>query len=141
MVFLNVLGLVCATVLLSVPSVQGQESQSSNWKPRIDDTSKSELFEIVKEIQVLGPSSFPEPTRLFNNSKVDVIVKPAFGEHRPEQDVVMAYAEGEYLSESVFCIIFHILPCADVCMVLYGIVSYGIVQYHTTWYIELVSVL
>jgi hypothetical protein len=75
---------------------KAQEGNNENWKPRIDDTSKSELFEIVKEIQVLGPTSFPEPTRLFNSSKVEVIVKPAFGEHRPEQDVVMVSEQGAF---------------------------------------------
>ena len=64
------------------------------WSPRIDEKSTSELFEISEELEVIGPSQFPKPTSLLNDPNVVVIVEPTFGKHRPDQDVVMAYAEG-----------------------------------------------
>ena len=64
----------------------------------IDESSTAELFEIAYEIEVLSPTQFPKPTRLLNDSSVEVIVEPAFGKHRPDQDVVMAYAEGYTLA-------------------------------------------
>ncbi|OEU08653.1 hypothetical protein FRACYDRAFT_196245 [Fragilariopsis cylindrus CCMP1102] len=56
--------------------------------------SSSSLFEISKEIQVNSPSKFPKPTYPFNDPKVEIIVTPEIGKHRPDADVVMAYAEG-----------------------------------------------
>jgi hypothetical protein len=67
---------------------------SSDWKPKIDESSSSELFSIVPDIEVLAPTQFPKPTRLLNDTSVVTIVEPTFGQHRPENDVVMAYAEG-----------------------------------------------
>lgn len=59
------------------------------FQPKIDETSKSELFEIAHEIAVLAPSQFPKPTRKLNDTNVVPVVEPTFGKHRPEQDVVM----------------------------------------------------
>jgi len=67
---------------------------AAEWTPRIDEASSSELFEIAHEIEVVAPSHFPKPTRLFNDSSVVVVAEPSIGQHRPDQDVVMAYAEG-----------------------------------------------
>jgi hypothetical protein len=60
-----------------------------DFEPKIDSSSKSELFEIAHEIEVLAPSHFPKPTRMYNNSAVVPVVEPTFGKHRQEQDVVM----------------------------------------------------
>jgi hypothetical protein len=74
-------------------------SADTPFQPKIDmDSSSSELFEIASEIQVLPPSEFPKPTWLLHDPDVVVIAEPAFGEHRPDQDVVMAYAEGYSLA-------------------------------------------
>ena len=76
-----------------------------------DATASAALFEPVDAITVAAPSQFPKPTRAFqfvkNNynstssnhhqydpSQVDVIATPTFGRHRPDQDAVLAYAEG-----------------------------------------------
>ena len=62
---------------------------TSAFEPKIDESSKSELFEIAHEIAVLAPSQFPKPTRKVKDPDVVPIVEPTFGQHRPEQDVVM----------------------------------------------------
>jgi hypothetical protein len=62
---------------------------ANDFQPKLDSSSKSELFEIAHEIEVLAPSHFPKPTRKYNNSVVIPIVEPTFGQHRREQDVVM----------------------------------------------------
>jgi hypothetical protein len=84
--------LLLLTILITQPSYSNANDEE--WKPIIDDSSSSELFEIAHEIEVLAPSHFPKPTSLLNDSHVEVIVEPTFGTHRPDQDVVMAYAEG-----------------------------------------------
>lgn len=61
---------------------------AKDFQPRINTSSKSELFEIAHEIKVLAPSHFPKPTRMLNDTAVPV-VEPAFGKHRADQDVVM----------------------------------------------------
>jgi hypothetical protein len=80
--------LVIQMVLLAVPTM------SQEWQPKIVESSSSELFEIAHEIEVSAPSQFPKPTKIFNDSSVVVVAEPAFGKHRADQDVVMAYAEG-----------------------------------------------
>ena len=62
---------------------------ANDFQPKLDSSSKSELFEIAHEIEVLAPSHFPKPTRKYNNSVVIPVVEPTFGQHRREQDVVM----------------------------------------------------
>ncbi|KAL7562498.1 hypothetical protein ACA910_008207 [Epithemia clementina (nom. ined.)] len=60
------------------------------------------LFEPPPEIQVLGPTEFPKPTdklltttRLHKENGTPVVrVKPAYGQHRSNQDAILAYAEG-----------------------------------------------
>jgi hypothetical protein len=69
-------------------------ANNDDWKPIIKDDSSSELFEIPPEIRVSAPSAFPKPTRLLNSSSVVVVAEPTIGKHRPDNDVVMAYAEG-----------------------------------------------
>jgi len=70
-------------------------AKDEEWKPKIDmNSSKSELFEIAHEIAVNAPSAFPKPTYLINDPDVQVVVEPDIGQHRPDKDVVMAYAEG-----------------------------------------------
>jgi hypothetical protein len=87
--------LLLLTILSTEPSYSNANTKTeTDWKPIIDDSSASELFEIAHEIEVVAPSHFPKPTRLLNDSHVEVVVEPTFGAHRPDQDVVMAYAEG-----------------------------------------------
>ena len=64
------------------------------FEPKIDESSKSELFEIAHEIAVLAPSQFPKPTRKVKDPDVVPIVEPTFGQHRPDQDVVMVRMNG-----------------------------------------------
>ena len=76
-----------------------------NWSPKIDmDNSRSALFEIAHEIEVSAPSAFPKPTFPLNDPAVEVVVEPAVGKHRPDKDVVMAYAEG-YTLEYYMCFV------------------------------------
>ena len=81
-------------ILLISRTIDGVPVEDDEWKPRIDESSTSELFEISEELRVIGPSQFPKPTRPLNDPDVVVVAEPAFGTHRPSQDVVMAYAEG-----------------------------------------------
>ena len=69
------------------------DEKTKEFKPKIVETSTSELFSVAEEVRVLSPSHFPKPTRLLNDT-ADVIVEPTFGVHRYNEDVVMAYAEG-----------------------------------------------
>ena len=80
--------------LILMSSIWIQSTVVGEFNPLIDESSASELFEIVPEIEVLAPTRFPKPTRLLNDSKVEIVVEPTFGQHRPDADVVMAYAEG-----------------------------------------------
>jgi hypothetical protein len=74
-------------------------SSESKFSPKIDiENSSSDLFEIAHEIEVSAPSQFPKPTWLLDDPDVVVVAEPAFGKHRPDQDVVMAYAEGYSLA-------------------------------------------
>lgn len=73
-------------------------ASAKDFEPKIDLSSKSELFEIAHEIEVLAPSHFPKPTRSLNDTSVVPVVQPTFGKHRADQDVVMAYAEGYELA-------------------------------------------
>jgi hypothetical protein len=76
-------------VLILIPN----PTWSEEFHPVIDESSASDLFSIAPEIQVIGPTQFPKPTRMLNDTAV-VVVEPTFGTHRYNQDVVMAYAEG-----------------------------------------------
>eukprot|EP00538_Stauroneis_constricta_P006584 CAMPEP_0119546688 /NCGR_PEP_ID=MMETSP1352-20130426/998_1 /TAXON_ID=265584 /ORGANISM="Stauroneis constricta, Strain CCMP1120" /LENGTH=430 /DNA_ID=CAMNT_0007591413 /DNA_START=52 /DNA_END=1344 /DNA_ORIENTATION=- len=90
--------LIVLVTLLSLSWVLVNAAEES-WRPKIDESSKSELFEIVHSIQVQAPSHFPKPTRMVNASDptIEVVVEPTIGAHRADQDVVMAYAEGYQL--------------------------------------------
>mmetsp|Transcript_6845 Transcript_6845/g.19833 ORF Transcript_6845/g.19833 Transcript_6845/m.19833 type:complete len:436 (-) Transcript_6845:344-1651(-) len=89
-------------VLLFVASIGGADDE---WKPRIAmEESQSDLFEIAHEIEVKAPSFFAKPTYPLNDPNVEVVVEPEIGRHRPDQDVVMAYAEG-YPVEYYMCFI------------------------------------
>jgi hypothetical protein len=60
------------------------------------------LFQHSEEVQVLGPSIFPTPTDYHKKHADDDIVtnlQPVSGTHRPDQDVVMAFA-AEYALKS-----------------------------------------
>jgi hypothetical protein len=45
----------------------------------------------VSDFTVIGPSSFPKPSAKLHPDAVPLL-KPTFGQHRPDQDVVMAFA-------------------------------------------------
>lgn len=61
----------------------------------VDESISAALFLPQESIQVVGPSVFPKPTRLYpENEQVIPIAKPIIGQHRPDQDAVFAYAEG-----------------------------------------------
>ena len=79
-----------------VSAANDNNNAEDEWKPVNNAMTKSSssLFSIAKEIQVNAPSKFPKPTYPFNDPKVEVIVTPEIGKHRPNSDVVMAYAEG-----------------------------------------------
>jgi hypothetical protein len=73
------------------------QEQDESWKAVVDNHSVSELFEPSATIAVNGPSHFPKPTRKIDDNAT-IIVEPTFGTHRPNEDVIMAYAEGYQLS-------------------------------------------
>lgn len=66
------------------------------------------MFEPVKEVEVLGPSSFPKPTDMVKTTReakdVKPYMKPIHGTHRPEQDAVFAYA-AEYGLNNYVCFV------------------------------------
>lgn len=71
-------------------------------------TKHLELFHYSKDVEVLGPTSFPRPTELpvlllqtTAATKVVPFLKPVHGEHRPDQDAVVAFAAEYPLSSYV----------------------------------------
>jgi len=92
--------LLLLQVMVAPPIVSAED-----WKPKVDmDHSQSDLFEIAHEVAVSSPSAFPKPTFPLNDPNVVVVVEPEIGKHRPDQDVVMAYAEG-YTLDYYMCFI------------------------------------
>ena len=81
-------------VLLLIGSVVPVQSE---FKPIIKEESQAELFEPSDAVTVNSASHFPKPTRKLG-SNATIIVEPTFGEHRPEADAILAYAEGYQLS-------------------------------------------
>lgn len=94
--------LLVANLLAASPIASADKDE---WKPlnRMDE-SASDLFEIAHEIAVNGPTVFPKPTFPLNDSDAVVVVEPDIGVHRPDADVVMAYAEG-YTVDYYMCFI------------------------------------
>jgi len=91
--------------LLVAPTVVSAADDKDEWKPLIKmEESSSELFEIAHEIAVNAPTAFPKPTFPLNDPDAVVVVEPEIGEHRPDKDVVMAYAEG-YTLDYYMCFI------------------------------------
>lgn len=89
---MHLLIILLALLLITPPTVYAEDDE---WKPKIDmEHSQSDLFKIADEIAVSSPSAFPKPTFLLNDPTIEVVVEPEIGQHRPDQDVVMAYAEG-----------------------------------------------
>jgi hypothetical protein len=62
-----------------------------------------ELFHYSKDVEVLGPSSFPRPTDLpqLKGQTIVPYLKPVHGTHRPDQDSVVAFAAEYPLSNFV----------------------------------------
>jgi len=94
--------LLVANLLAASPIASADKDE---WKPlnRMDE-SASNLFEIAHKIAVNGPTVFPKPTFPLNDSDAVVVVEPDIGVHRPDADVVMAYAEG-YTVDYYMCFI------------------------------------
>ncbi|GKZ01494.1 hypothetical protein MPSEU_001100000 [Mayamaea pseudoterrestris] len=67
-----------------------------------DQQKDSPLFAIHPNIQVVGPTAFPRPTDYFhrrtssinNKDAINItnFIQPKFGQHRPDQDAVLALA-------------------------------------------------
>jgi hypothetical protein len=52
------------------------------------------LFSSSDVFTVLGSTKFPRPIDMLTGKNASIVLEPAFGIHRPDQDAVMAYAEG-----------------------------------------------
>jgi hypothetical protein len=76
-----------------VQAVSGKEHDTE------DKSWPSSLFTVASDIQVVGPTGFPKPSLLVSKDAV-VAVEPAFGKHRPNEDAVFAYAEGQCVFHS-----------------------------------------
>ena len=84
-------------LVLLVLFVQARSSEDE-WKPTADPNSQSHLFVPSEAICVNAPSHFPKPTMPLGDNNATIIVEPTFGKHRPEQDAILAYAEGYRVS-------------------------------------------
>ena len=81
-------------------------SEQSTFQAIKREESSSNLFEPPPSLKVWGPSHFPKPThKIATETKsgneegdVQILLEPLFGEHRPDQDAVIAYAEGYKLA-------------------------------------------
>lgn len=62
----------------------------------LDEITGADLFSPSKLYEVLGPTIFPKPNDMVGKDSV-IILEPTFGEHRPNVDAVLAYAEGYVL--------------------------------------------
>ena len=71
--------------------------EKSSFQPIEDERSFAELFEPSEEIAVIGSSQFPKPTRKIDDNAT-IIIEPTLGKHRPDEDAILAYAEGYHLS-------------------------------------------
>jgi hypothetical protein len=82
-------------VLLLLSLTYADETTVTAWKPIRKEPSDSDasLFQIASELQIIGPTHFPSPTRLLGDN-VTVILMPSFGTHRSQNDAILAYAEG-----------------------------------------------
>ncbi|CAJ1942422.1 unnamed protein product [Cylindrotheca closterium] len=104
------------------------------FKPIIRTESTSELFERSKKIEVIGPTIFPKPTRYLNESAV-VVVEPAIGRHRPDKDVVMAYAEGYGLPYYI-CFIDTLRQTGFDGDIVLAIADYNLLEAHVLDYLK-----
>lgn len=78
--------------------VGGRKTDHSDWKPVVNLQNQSALFEPSALIAVpTAPSNFPPPHYMLG-PKASIIANPTFGEHRPDKDAILAYAEGYKLS-------------------------------------------
>lgn len=90
---LNLNKLLCLIWTLAVCPV----AAANEFQAIVREESASALFDPPAQLKVLGPSHFPPPT-LKIGEDVQILLEPVFGQHRPEQDAVIAYAEGYKLS-------------------------------------------
>ena len=100
---------LCA--LLALPSAAAVPTQSYHRRLGENRTVESKedymarlkthlhLFQDCPDVQVRGPSAFPPPTHLIPNGGGIVVEKPKLGQHRPDKDVVVAFA-AEYQFDS-----------------------------------------
>ena len=98
--------LVATTIQAENPPPPPPHEDTTNDKQQQQQQQvfSSQLFAPSYRIHVQSPSHFPKPTRKVlmtttttindDDDPVQVIVKPLFGVHRPDQDVIFAYAEG-----------------------------------------------
>mmetsp|Transcript_10056 Transcript_10056/g.14113 ORF Transcript_10056/g.14113 Transcript_10056/m.14113 type:complete len:462 (+) Transcript_10056:19-1404(+) len=87
-------GILLVSCLLLLCVVRDCHSAEAVPTEKEEASSSSLLFEPSKDIQVLGPSNFPKPSWKTGFREAKVVLEPHFGTHRPDADVVMAYAEG-----------------------------------------------
>jgi hypothetical protein len=146
---LTILIIMVSTSISSTSTVFVSAKEAQAWKPRIDDSSSSELFEIAHEIEVVAPSQFPKPTWLLHDPDVVVVAEPTIGKHRPDKDVVMAYAEG-YALPYYMCFIETlratgfdgdiVMAIADYSLLESNVLDYLKTQEHVVIYIHRLAV-
>ena len=75
-------------ILLLLPTFADEAFKNSD-----EDVNQDSLFNPSNTYSLLGPTRFPKPTDMVGKNAA-IVVEPTFGKHRPDQDAVMAYAEG-----------------------------------------------
>eukprot|EP00934_Nitzschia_sp_Nitz4_P002243 Nitzschia sp. Nitz4//scaffold88_size82704//6405//7754//NITZ4_005280-RA/size82704-augustus-gene-0.76-mRNA-1//1//CDS//3329559458//2243//frame0 len=119
--------------ILLLPCVFAGEK--NNFKPLINTTSQANLFDLAPEIGVVAPSHFPKPTRKCNESNVVPIVEPDWGKHRPDADVVMAYAEGYELCYYM-CFVETLRKTGFTGDIVFALAGHSIIKPHVLDYLK-----
>lgn len=126
------------SILCMAPTVLAENTNlaDEDWKPLVKmDKSQSNLFEIAHEIAVQAPSIFPKPTYPIGDPTVQVIVEPDIGKHRPDVDVVMAYAEG-YTLDYYMCFIESLRDTGFDGDIVLATSEYGLLKEHVLDYLK-----
>ena len=84
------------TLLLTITGLVRSQVVPS-FKPVVRHESEADLFAPPPALKVWAPTHFPPPT-LKIGPDVQILLEPSFGQHRPDQNAVFAYAEGYKLS-------------------------------------------
>ncbi|KAL3916457.1 MAG: hypothetical protein SGILL_005171, partial [Bacillariaceae sp.] len=109
----------------------GDHHSASDNRRRLTDTEEQvaldqkqqdhlTLFTVSDEVSALGPTSFPEPTRIFehrgNNDNHEneyvIHLQPTHGQHRPDQDAVFLFA-AEYSLQNYLVFLSTLRQTAD----------------------------